>query len=373
MCLIMTSTHTPPVRICTLPALADVKANSVRTDVGGAEQNLVQNLTAFLGLFFILAATTPVLAASPDSDTAANIVASNSDVSYTGINAIEPIATVVQAYALPQEGHTPPVLVGTAYRTDNTVTAVIPARDVSPYSWVLGVSVSNGPVFSGSDRRSNGIRPVFGLKYGRYTISSGGGGSLLDFDIDAADSGVSARLLEWENFRLSATLRLDHGREGGDDEVLSGLPDVDKTLRGRISGVYDFTRWASVKVAFNQDLMSKGGGGLLSTTFRYEYQVTPRTEFQFAAGFDVANTTHMRSYYGVPASAAGITTNLPQFDPRGGLQSTSLGVELKTALTDHWVLSGGVRLSQLRGDARRSPLALKPNNYRVYIGLAYRY
>lgn len=330
-----------------------------------------------VGLSLLLAASAPALAATAvDEATLANANAtiSSSFASYPATLLHAPIATVAQAYTLPQGA----VLVastesGTAHRSGATESRVIPAREVSPYTWVIGMSVNNGPVFSGSDRRGNGVRPVLGLKYGRYTISSGGGGSLLDFDIDAADSGVSARLLEWDNFRLSATLRLDRGRKGADDEVLRGLPDVDKTLRGRIAGVYDFNRWTSVKVALNQDLLGKGGGGVLGTTFRYEYQITPQTELQFAAGFNVANSTHMRSYYGVPASAAGTTSNLPAFDARGGLQSTSLGVELKTALTDHWVLSGGLSFNQLRGDARRSPLALKPNNYSVYVGLAYRH
>lgn len=248
----------------------------------------------------------------------------------------------------------------------------IPAREISPYTWVIGTSVSNGPVFSGSDRRGNAIRPVLGFQYGRYTISSGGGGSLLDFDIDAADSGVSARLLDWDDFRMSATLRLDRGRKGGDDIVLGGLPDIDTTLRGRLSAVYDFSRWASVKVALNQDLLGKGGGSVISTAFRYEYQVTPATELLFVAGVDMASSAYMRSYYGVPQSSAGVTTNLPRFDPRAGVFNTAVGVELKTALTDNWVLSGGLSLSQLRGDARRSPLAIKPNNYSVYLGLAYR-
>jgi outer membrane scaffolding protein for murein synthesis (MipA/OmpV family) len=36
------------------------------------------------------------------------------------------------------------------------------------------------------------------------------------------------------------------------------------------------------------------------------------------------------------------------------------------------VVFGGLRYSQLRGDARRSPLAVKPDNYGVSLGLAYR-
>ena len=54
------------------------------------------------------------------------------------------------------------------------------------------------------------------------------------------------------------------------------------------------------------------------------------------------------------------------------MHSTHLGLEVKTLVSDRWVLFGGVGYQQLRGDARRSPLAVKPDSYNVSIGLAYR-
>ena len=76
------------------------------------------------------------------------------------------------------------------------------------FTWSLGASVNNGPSYAGSAERSTGVRPVIGLEVGRFTLSSGGGGSLLDFDIDARDSGLTARLFQMDNFRLSGGLRL---------------------------------------------------------------------------------------------------------------------------------------------------------------------
>ena len=45
---------------------------------------------------------------------------------------------------------------------------------------------------------------------------------------------------------------------------------------------------------------------------------------------------------------------------------------LKTAKKPLIISGGGVRYSQLRGNARRSPLAVKPDNYGISLGLAYR-
>lgn len=240
------------------------------------------------------------------------------------------------------------------------------------YTWALGLSLNNGPVYPGSASRSTGVRPVIGLEIGRFTLSSGGGGSLLDFDLDARDSGLTARLLQWEHFRLSAGLRLDGGRKAGDDPMLRGLPDIQRTLRGRLGAVYEFPGPLSLRANLSQDLLGHQGGATLQTALRYEHQLSPSTEIGLAAGFSMADATYLRSYLGVPASAAGSSTPLPAYQPGGGMLSTEVALEIKTAIAERWVLTGGVGYQQLRGDARRSPLAVKPDNYTVSIGLAYR-
>jgi len=237
-----------------------------------------------------------------------------------------------------------------------------PDSHSSGFTWSLGASVINGPSYAGSAERSTGVRPVVGLEIGRFTLSSGGGGSLLDFDLDARDSGLTARLFQLDNFRLSGGLRLDGGRKGADDPI----------LRGRLSAIYDFNKQASLRSTLSQDLLDKQGGATLQTSARYEFLISQRTEIGLAAGFTLADSTYMRSYMGVPTSAAGVTTALPAYRPGAGMHSTHLGLEVKTLVSDRWVLFGGVGYQQLRGDARRSPLAVKPDSYNVSIGLAYR-
>ena len=240
------------------------------------------------------------------------------------------------------------------------------------YTWAVGLAASNGPDYAGSDQRGNSLRPVLGLDIGRYTLSSGGGGSLLDFDLEPRYTGVSARVFDAERLHLSVGLRIGGGRTHDADSPLHGLPDVRRTLRARLSASYSLTPDLSLRSSLNQDLLGRKGGTTLQTTLQYEWQVTPGTEIGLAAGFTVANATHMRSFFGVPEDVARVRTPFPAYSPGGGVMSTDLGVEIKSAITDRWVLLGGVRLSQLRGDARASPIVVKPNNYGVTVGLAYR-
>jgi len=269
--------------------------------------------------------------------------------------ALMPLAAVAASTALPGDAHAQ-----TAEEGDGG------------YTWALGVSASNGPDYTGGDKRGSSMRPVIGLDIGRYTISSGGGGSLLDFDLEPRYTGVSARLLDKDRFHVSAGLRIGGGRTHDADSPLYGLPDIRKTLRARLSASYLLSSELSLRSSLNQDLLGRKGGTTLQTTLQYEWKITPSTEIGLAAGFTMADATHMRSFFGVPADVALVRTPFSAYSPGGGVMSTDLGVEVKTAITDRWVMFGGVRFSQLRGDARNSPYVFKPNNYGVTVGLAYR-
>jgi len=241
------------------------------------------------------------------------------------------------------------------------------------FIWALGATLNNGASYPGSNRRSTGVGHVVGIALGRYTLSIGGGGALLDRDLDRAESGVSARLVDEGQLRLTGSLRFGGGRTAGDEPQMQGLPEIRRTLRGRIGVVYDTNDHWSFRSALTQDLLGRSGGAVLNNTVRYEFDLPPGTELTLVAGLQLADKTYMRSFFGIPTALAGVTTPLPAFAPRAGLYSTEVGFDWRQNVSHHWVLLGGLRYSQLQGDARRSPLTLKPDNYSISAGLVYRY
>lgn len=241
------------------------------------------------------------------------------------------------------------------------------------FIWALGVTANNGANYAGSNRRGTGIGHVVGVALGRYTLSTGGGGTLLDRDLDRTESGVSARLVDHGRLRLTGSLRFGGGRTAGDEPQLQGLPEIRRTLRGRIGVVYDASDNWSFRSAITQDLLGRAGGAVLNNTARYEFDLPPGTELALVAGLQLADKTYMRSFFGVSEALAGVTTPLPAFAPRAGWHSAEVGLDWRQNVSHHWVLLGGLRYTQLHGDARRSPLTLKPDNYSVSLGLVYRY
>lgn len=242
----------------------------------------------------------------------------------------------------------------------------------SPFNYVLGVAYGLSPSYAGSDERKARLRPVLALQYGRFRLSSSRGSSVLRHGLDTRGSGASATLVERDRLNISASLRIDNGRSASDAVLLQGLPEVRSTLRGRLSMGYALTdRW-SLSAGLSQDLLGRSGGAQLNTGLQYAFDLTPQTRVNFGVGAALGDTTFMRTQFGVPQSAASQGSVLAPFAPRGGLYSVDAGMGVMTALNRRWVAFGGVSVSQLRGDARRSPLTVRASTYSATAGIAYR-
>lgn len=249
--------------------------------------------------------------------------------------------------------------------------AAAPDEPASPkLHYALGAIASNGPDYAGGDGRKTSLRPAWAVEYGRFRLSTSRGSAFMGHGLGTArESGASATLAQSDRFSLSAALRIDKGRDGSDAPILMGLPSVRSTLRARLSAGYAITdRW-SVGAGVSQDILGRDGGAQLSTSVGYTLPLTEQTKVTIGAGASFGDRSYLRGHFGVPA---GGPSPLPAFDPRAGLYSVDGGVEVMSAINRHWVILGSARVSELKGDARRSPLTVEPVGYSVSVGLAYR-
>ncbi len=184
-------------------------------------------------------------------------------------------------------------------------------------------------------------------------------------------SGVSAALIDQDRWRLRASLLVDNGRDEGDGPRLVGLPKVRSTLRARLGLGYAITQRWGLGLSVAQDILDRAGGAQWSASMGYTMPVTQQTSLNFGVGAGWGDKTFMRTHYGVPASAAP-RSPLPTFAPDAGFYSIDAGIDAMTALHHSWVLFGGLHVAQLQGDARRSPITVRPTSFSASIGLAYR-
>lgn len=265
----------------------------------------------------------------------------------------------------PSPGLHPPAEASTPAATTTTTT---------PFNYAIGVAYATSPSYAGSDERKSRLRPVLALQYGRFRLSSSRGSSVLRHGLDTRGSGASATLVENDRLDLSVSLRVDNGRDASDATRLAGLPEVRTTLRGRVSLSYALTERWSASASASQDLLGRAGGAQFNTGLQYAVNLTPQTRFNLGVGASLGDATFMRSQFGVAdaVQGPGQGSALAPFAPGAGLYSVDAGMGVMTALSRRWVAFGAVTVSQLRGDARRSPLTVKPGGYSAAAGIAYR-
>ncbi len=237
--------------------------------------------------------------------------------------------------------------------------------------FVLGAALISSAEYPGSDRTDTKLRPLWAYQYGRWRLSSSRAGAVLGFATDTAGPGASAELVGTKDWHLGAAFRFDSGRKASDSPYLHGLPDVARTLRGRLYVSHTLNQHWSIGGNVSQDLLGRGGGALASIDLGHRYWITPRTEWTSGIGVTLANKRNMMTYYGVSEEQAN-QSGLRPFAAGAGLRDTHLGVGLTTALTPHWIAFGNLGASRLLGDAADSPLTRRANGVSASFGIAYR-
>lgn len=238
--------------------------------------------------------------------------------------------------------------------------------------YLLGLNVSLGPEYPGADKQRLKARPLWAYQKGRFRISTGAAGGLLDLGGAASGPGASAELLRSDRLRLGVALRIDQGRDSADSDRLRGVPDVRATLRGRVYASYALSGGWSLGAAVSQDLLGRQGGISLGLDLGYSARLGPLTTWQAGAGLSLGDRRYMRSYFGVSERVAA-SSGYAVFDPGNPLRDVHAGLGFRHGLSRHWLSFGGIVYSRLLADAAASPLTRARGSSAVSLGLAYRW
>jgi len=236
--------------------------------------------------------------------------------------------------------------------------------------FVIGLSLKSSPEYSGSSRQSLAIGRVLAYRYGRFRISSAGGSSIMNFGATEATSGVSAKIIDSKRWSASVALRIGGGRKASDSEALAGLPDIEKTVFGRLHTSYQLAEGWDSWMSVTWDLLGRDNGTNLSTGLGYKFKISPQTEWSFGSDLAYGNATHMNSLFGIPPAAA--LPDRAAYTPGAGLKSIGVGVRVISALTNHWVLFSKFGVSRLLGPAADSPSSRELYGATANVGIAWR-
>ena len=209
------------------------------------------------------------------------------------------------------------------------------------------------------------------MQWGRWRISTSGGSALLGFGREGGGAGASTVLIDSNKLRLGVALRVDSGRNSGDSSTTQGLPDVKRTLRARLYANYTLAPDWSLGANLSQDLLGRKGGMTGGVDLGWRFYRSPTLEWTSGIGVSAGNATNLRSYFGVPESAA-VTSGKPAYEPGTGLRDLHFGVGFTRPMSKHWFVFGSAGTSYLLGPVADSPLVEKRAGTAAAIGLAWR-
>ncbi|MBQ0932020.1 MipA/OmpV family protein [Ideonella alba] len=248
------------------------------------------------------------------------------------------------------------------------------ADDEGHFSYQVGLATAWKPSYAGSDNYDVSARPVIGLRWGRFRLTSSQA-NLIEGPSDGSRApGASVSLVESTRWSSGLALRYDKGRFASDDPRLAALPEVRSTLRARLYGRYALEGEAddqrAISAALSSDLLGRDGGVTLSVDLSRRVALSPTLRWTQGIGLGAADATYMRSHHGVPAASAP-AAGLPAYNPGAGLTDVHVGTGLTWRVHPNWRLGGTVGLTYMLGPAATSPLTLQRSSVGLVLGLVY--
>ncbi len=169
------------------------------------------------------------------------------------------------------------------------------------------------------------LRPVIGLRYGRWRMGIGDGQEWLRFNSFRKEPSLSYQWVEKRDVSLGVSLRIHNLTTG---EAFDVFEPGRKTLRSRILTNIRLTdRWSG-GIEWTQDLLNRGDSSTLGLGVSYAWPLSDHSELSLNTGLTWAPAEHWRTVAGVKRMGAGGLTT--------GTGSVGSGISYKHSLSRHW-------------------------------------
>lgn len=243
----------------------------------------------------------------------------------------------------------------------------------------VGLGLLSAPDWDGADGRKLRAQPLLQVQWSNGIFISGMRAGLHLSDHASVEYGPLLGLQprrsqagshEWVG---APAANLSPSRDTGPEEGrLVGMEPVPARLE---AGVF-YNHYLSERVRINNAVLY--GAGRERDGLRYTLDVqtlaadlSSRHKISALVGLTLVNRAHNAAYFGVSEREA--SSARPPYAPGGGLRDIHASVLWNYALTPAWMLATQVQVTQLRGDAARSPLVQRSTNVNLSTGLAYRF
>ena len=186
----------------------------------------------------------------------------------------------------------------------------------------------------------------------------------------AGVGGVGHQWRSGDNLQYGLKLGYDMGRDEASSTALRGLGNVDASAEwggfARYALGNGFAAKTGLRVGSGVD--SKGALWDIGLEYGHPLGANWRLGSELAATY--ANADYLQSYFGVTAKQAQ-TSGYAVYTPSAGVRDVSAKVSLTYLISPQWSLTGGLRHTQLLGDAKDAPMVRKASANTALLALNY--
>ena len=232
------------------------------------------------------------------------------------------------------------------------------ASDATAHRWryTVGLKLKTRDLADAST--SLALRPVLGLRYGRWRLGHATGDEWLQFSGYRKEANLAYQWRDDERLKVDLSLRIQNLK---DNSSFDGFSSGQNTLRGRVGVNYQLKpRW-SIGTDLTQDLMGRGDGTTVSIGASYGLPLSERSALSLSAGVGWATADHWATQMRLVPT--------PQGGWRAGIGSVGWGLGYRYAISPQWAWFGTLGTSRPLGQVDEvSPSSL---SWSGQIGILY--
>ncbi len=185
-------------------------------------------------------------------------------------------------------------------------------------------------------------------------------------------NGVGWNFGNGKTIDYGVRLTYDLGRDENDTPRLKGMGDIKPRLEAGGFFNYDLTRNLTVKTSLRYGSGRDSDGMLFDTALNFGFPIIEGTFGVVGLSTTYANESYMRSYFGVtPVQSA--LSGYAVYTPGASFRDAAVNVSMFSNFTKEWSGFAKLGFTRLEGDARASPITLKPNYTTLMMGASYKF
>lgn len=217
------------------------------------------------------------------------------------------------------------------------------AIDQNKFSYTLGTRIKSNDI--AEHQQSTRIRPVIGLRYGKWQLGIGDGSSWLKEGKHGSEPTLSYQFFENPDVNIGLSMRVHNVSTGESFDVFEGGKT---TLRTRLMIHQKISNRWRAHLDWTQDILNKGDGTTITTGLSYSWPVYAQSELILNFGGTWATADHWKNSTFLNASEKHHVF-------KAGFEKVNAGLTYKQALSRNWAWYTSLAVSAPIADLKRIP------------------